>query len=173
MRQLISILFISLFIFGSCSGGRVIHFTNSEAEFSTYKTYKFRRIKQDSISTDGIKILETIKDAIQAEMNLRGYKPNNKADLQLHYDLISSLESSGPPANTYNPYFFNPYAPAFMPRDIYKSVLLIEIYDLKNKKLVWQASLDLSHVKREKKRSEMLQKAVARIFSTYLQTAPN
>lgn len=175
MKRIIYIISSLLFLY-SCSTGRVIHFTNSEANFSTYSNYKFRNAVKDSISAEGMQIANAIQNSIKMEMKNRGYIQGSVgADLQLHYDLISSYSDNFNNNPNRNSRFFNNdpffYNNNWQSTDVYKSVLLIELYDIKKKKLVWQASMDLSHARREKRREIMIARAVERIFSTYQKTA--
>ena len=174
-----STIFLTLLIFiASCTGGKVVHFTNSQSPFSSYTNFKFRDIKEDSIHQTGATIFNLIKSSIKEEMISRGYSEINKqSDLLIHFDLISSYGESNnnsfnpnSPINNYNGYFFDS---GRQTDNILKSVLLIELFDIKRRKLVWQASLDLASLKREKRREIMISKAVDRIFTTYQKTAKN
>lgn len=173
MVRLLSIIGISLCI-GSCAP-KIVQFTNDNARFSTYQSFTVVNYKFSSgdLSPEGTEIMGSIHELIHAAMIHRGYVPDSQEpDLLIRFELISnqmtetSVASS--PYTMRSFYYPNQY---FRTRTYLESALLIEINDRTNKKLVWQASVDLNKYTRKDKDQEILQKAVNQLFNTYLYRA--
>ncbi len=161
-----SILIIIVFISG-CNP-KVIHFLNESAPYSGFNTYQITNVKINNadISPTGQEIIKYIESSIIQEMKRREYKPQKDPDLVVRYELISSQQTD---VNINNFGLYGPMYPyrTISVRTFLESALLIEIINLKTKKAIWHASVDMNNYKREKKMDEIIQKAVISIFNTY------
>ena len=168
IRSIVFILFIS-----ACSP-KVINYVSPKADFSSYHTYFITNVKirNADLSADGKDIINHIEQAAKNEMNRRNYKVSNQdADLVLRYEIISNQVTD---VNTNNSYYgFYPRFPynTITVRTFLESAILFELTDLKTKKAIWHASIDLNQYKKEKKADEVIQRAVSNLFDTYLYKA--
>ena len=156
--------FIWLIFVFSCNP-KVVSYLNERSSFRTFETYRIVSAKLESknVTPDNTLIFDLIKDNIQEQMSLRGYKKSNiTPDLTLRYEVTSNTRVETT-TNQVSPFF-----PVFNvnTRTIYESVLLLELFN-KNKKLVWQGSYDLAQERKEKKVAKVIEKAVGYIFTTY------
>lgn len=144
---------------------KIIGYLDDRADFKNYKTYlmlSFNR-PQEKMSAEGNEVLDRLEAFIREEMDRRGYtEVNRNPDLLLRYDLIanSRVETS------VNPYGMTLY-PTINMRTIQESALLIELKKEKNRKLIWQASIDMSDHTRKTKRKDHLQNSIYWIFTSY------
>lgn len=157
---------ITIFLIQSCAPPRVIKFLNEELDYSQYNTYRLIHYKSDdkSFSNEGMAFFSEIEMAISQNMSAKGYENADKADLIARYELVSTTatESNN---NNYDPYGYNYY----IPRDAKKyteGLILIELRDRKQKKLVWQGSLDLKSKSHRDVNLTVLE-SINRIFETY------
>ncbi len=161
-----SFILLGIFFFG-CNP-KVIHYLNESAPYSGFKTYQITNVKINNadISPTGQEIIKHVESAIIREMNRREYKPQKEPDLVVRYELISNQQTD---VNMNNYGLYNPYYPyrSISVRTFLESALLIEIINLKTKKAIWHASVDMNNYRREKKMEEIIQKAVTSIYNTY------
>ncbi|XOV95243.1 MAG: DUF4136 domain-containing protein [Bacteroidota bacterium] len=164
------IRYLSLaFLFAFGCNPKVIHYLNESAPFSGFTTYQITNVKINNadISEAGQEIIKYIESAIIGEMNRRSYKPQKDPDLIVRYELISNQETNVNVNNYgYGGYYSYPYRTVSV-RTFLESALLVEIINLKTKKAIWNASVDLNNYKKEKDMDEVIQKAVVTIFNTY------
>lgn len=172
MIRCVSFLFGLVLLVAGCSP-RVIHFTNPSAKFGSYSTFLVVNYKANNadISAEGMAILAQIEELINGQMVRREYNVNSKnPDLLVRYEIISNQRTEVDQNS-------NPYYPgmmwgnSFSLRTFLESALLIEITDITTKKVVWQASVDLNKYTKSRNREELLQKAIAQIYDTYLYNA--
>ena len=156
------LLLILILIFG-CNP-KVVSYLNQNSKFKEFQTYRIVTTKADSrnITPENTSVFDLIRENIHKEMNKRSYKQSSiDPDLILRYEVTSStrVESNSNQAGSY-------YSPQITTRTIYKSILLVEVFD-QNKKLVWQGSYDLKQERKEEKASRAIEKAVGYIFTIY------
>jgi hypothetical protein len=164
-----------IFIFSyliSCSP-RIIQFVNDQARFDQFNDYIIVGLKGQNMQkiVDDDKIIDRIEEAIHSELGRRGYAPNKQdPDLIVRYEVISSTKTQDT-NQTMSPFQYTGYGPIYNFRTVIESILLVEILDASNQKLVWQASMDLRDHSKTTKRKDVLKAAVERLFDTYLYRA--
>lgn len=161
-----SLILLVLFLIESCGPPRVIKFLNDSVDFSQYHTYRLIHYKSDdkSYSREGMAFFSEIEMAISQNMSAKGYEKAEKGDLIARYELVSTTATESN-TNNYDPYGYNYY----IPRDAKKyteGMILIELRDRKQKKLVWQASVDLKSKSHREVNLTVLE-SINRIFETY------
>ena len=151
---------------------RVIQFVNTDAPFRSFNDYILIGMKGKNLgNVDGdMDIRPRIESAIHSEMNRRKYAENPKEpDLIVRYELVSGTVTQRNNTNMMG------YMPSITPMYYYntaiESVLLIEILNEKNQKLVWQASVDLKDFSKKNKRKDLLTAAIKKMYDTYLYEA--
>ncbi|MEM9895962.1 MAG: DUF4136 domain-containing protein [Bacteroidota bacterium] len=162
-------LFLLALVCSACSQN-VVRYVNDRAKFDRYETFLLTSTKVDSknLSKVNSQILKELKKEIQYQMNRRDYQESNIGpDLILRYELASTVSGGiNRPTNNLSPFYSAfPIAPLNF-RSIFESVLILELFD-KNRKLIWQASYDLEHERREERTIKVISKAVERAFTTY------
>lgn|GEM_PF-518693 len=193
--RLSNLTFSLLLLFLSCSSAKVVNFVNDSINFSKYSSFAVINFNSNdaNISQEGLKVLREIESTIDEQMLRREYTySGKKPDVIIRYEIIANQTTSNNSSNYYNgmygPGMFNPgmYNPGmfnygFSPfsmfpggysyRSILKSALLVEMYDLETKKLIWQASTDLVQYNKSNKQQQILRDAINKIFDTYLYRA--
>ncbi|MFY0652048.1 MAG: DUF4136 domain-containing protein [Cyclobacteriaceae bacterium] len=174
------LLFCVGFIAASCSSSRVVQYINTEASFKNFNTYKIINFKTDNkeYSAEGNAFIDSVEYYISREMQMKGYNTGPKSDLLVRYELISGVESEVNYNNNgyygggfgryayspfYDPYYYGPRTSRHI-----EGVLLLEIKERKNRKLVWQGSMDLKYSKKKNDNNmELMKDAIIQIFETY------
>lgn len=150
---------------------KVVNFTNEKVDFSQFKSYRVINYKADNsqLSLKNRQIFQLLESHISSEMNRRQYALSNiNPDLLVRYELISNQNTQTRNSNYNNGY----YAVPIITTSIFiTSVLLVELIDLDTKKIVWQASIDLSQLDRKSDQQKIIELAVRHIFNTYLHMA--
>lgn len=152
---------------------KVVNFTNDKTDFSQFHSYRVINYKtgnsqQNSSSLGAFQLLES---EISKEMNRRNYALSNiSPDLLVRYELISN-QNTETRRTDYNYGYY--VMPNISTRTFISSVLLIEIIDLRTKKNVWQASVDLKQLNARDDQTEIIKSAVRHIYNTYLHIAGN
>jgi len=149
-----------------------VNFVNEEASFAKYATFATINTKNNEaeMSAEGLTIKKSIESAIDAQMMRRDYKKSNTApDLIARYEIIANQVSKTSANST--GYYGSFYSPSFTVRTILEAVLLVELNDVKSRKVIWQASIDLSQYDKKSAQTEVINQAVSHIFDTYLYTA--
>lgn len=164
-------LFALCFTFQNCSSPKVVRFVNDELDFSQYQTFRLINYKSDDKSYDaeGLAFFTHVEEAIVQNMTGKGYEKAPKADLTARYEIVSTTITET--NRNYDPYRYNRslYYPTSNPwNDIKRTeaVILIELRDRKQKKLVWQGSLDLRYSKKTDPKVTLTE-SIDRIFTTY------
>ncbi len=170
-----SSLFLLLFSFLFSCHPKVVDFVNTKSNFNAFDSYLVVNFKanQTDISEEGRRILSEIEQNIHLEMNRRAYRPiNTNPDLVVRYELISNQAIKTQQNNYgYSPYSTFPSQSYITVKAVLESALLIEITDVKTKKLVWQASVDMDKYTKKSKQEEIIKDAVTNLFDTYLYRA--
>jgi hypothetical protein len=170
MNRAILISFVSLFVLGGCAPPRVIQFLNDDLDYSQYDSYKLINFKSDdkSYAEEGLLFFNKIEEAIAANMATKNYLVGARPDLIVRYEVISTITSAAT-NNQRDPYGYNdPYnsSSSFNDKKIKEGIMLIEMRDRKQKKLVWQGSLDLNY-SIKKDANLTIKEAIDRIFTSY------
>lgn len=160
-------LFIVLSLFQTCAPTKVIKFLNDDLDYSKYLTYRLIHYKSEdkSYSSEGMALYSNIEMAITQNMTAKGYQHADRPDLIARYEIVSTTATESN-ANNYDPYGYNSY---YIPQNAKKyteGIVLIELRDRKQKKLVWQASLDLKSKSHRDVNLTVLE-SINRIFETY------
>ena len=158
-------MFILILACSACNP-RIVSFVNSKAKFGSYETYRLVSAKTESknVKPENNQIFDLIKQNIHAQMERRDYQLSNiSPDLTLRYEVTSNTRVEINNATQANPYYFQQPVTS---RTIYESILLLELYDTKEK-LVWQGSYDLKQERKEKKVAQTIERAVNYIYTTY------
>lgn len=170
-------LFYLLFtlLLPACKNSKVISFNNPELINRDYLSYKFVTEEPDSLLFDERSVLRELHDGIEAQMALRDLTSvSENSDLLLRYKLFSNRNVSqvayrrNDGSIFRNRTFANPNFIDFSYRNLTESILLIDIFDIKREKLVWQGSLDLNVPAYKNKRGkELIKDAVVEIFDSF------
>lgn len=162
----LTLWFIIFILIQSCAPSKVIKFLNSELDYSKYHTYRLINYKSDdkSYAADGMAFYNEIENGIKQNMQAKGYEPADRPDLIARYEIVSTTATETRNQN-YDPYGYNYYIPPTT-KKFTEGIVLIELRDRKEKKLVWQASLDLKYNMRGEAKLTLLQ-SINRIFETY------
>ncbi|MBR07973.1 MAG: hypothetical protein CMP48_09825 [Rickettsiales bacterium] len=172
MKSVYRILFIILLIGSASCSPKIVHFTNSNSNFAQYETYGIVNYKNTKdLSTEGAEIFSFIENQVKKELSRRDYSLNPKdPDIVLRFELIANQKSDV--STTYNsPYGYYTSYPRYTVSTILQSALLLELYDVATKKLIWQASLDLDKESRKNSKEQILTNTVTKLFNTYLYRA--
>ena len=159
------VLFI--IIITSCSSSNVIKFLNTELDYSKYLTYRLIYYKSDdkSFSTEGQSLYTEIEKAIDQNMKDKKYVFAEKPDLIARYEIISTTATESN-SSYYDPYGYNSYYTPRSTRKYTEGIVLIELRDRKQKKLVWQGSLDLNSSRRRDVETSIFD-SINEIFESY------
>lgn len=150
----------------ACKGPNVVLYLDDEVDYSKYETYYLLNLKSKGKASDD-NIIPMLEEMIQSEMHRRSYIFDKQdPDLILRYELIASTETdisvTGSPYSPPNYLSINTFN---------SSILLLELKDLKNEKLLWQASVDMQNHQNLRKRKNPIAAAVQSVFATYLYKA--
>ncbi|MFY0600685.1 MAG: DUF4136 domain-containing protein [Cyclobacteriaceae bacterium] len=161
-----------LIALGSCSL-KVVNFVNNESSFAQYKTFGIANYKTNNaaLAAEGMILFNNIEKSISEQMTRREYqKFDSNPDVLIRYEIIANrvtdTQINNNITSTYN--YYNPLPTT---RTFTEAALLLEMIDLKTKKLVWQASVDLSQYEKKSQQSEIIKKAVSALYDTYLYKA--
>lgn len=153
----------------SCKTLKVTTDYDRSADFSAYKTFSIYRV----ITTPGINQLnaERIWNSIRKEMSKKGYTENNfYPDLVI--DVTGLLQTqnrkfiSSSGAGYYTPYRGNNTA-TIQENDYKEGSLLIHVFDVKKKKLVWEGKGNAEITKQPKNPDEAMSHAVTKIMNNF------
>jgi len=96
-------------------------------------------------------------------MSRRGYSETKaKPDLLFRYEIVANTRTESTVNNTS---FYS--VPTVNTRTFLESALLIDLKQRDNKKLVWQASIDMRQHTRKSKNKDPLSDAIKQLFTTY------
>ncbi len=151
---------------------RIIHYLNDSSPLASYNTYTVTKLSnsEKSLNATGQEILRTIENEISGQMEKRGYQSGMNADVIIRYEVISEQQSTAPSNQSRYQSYYNPF-PTNMSRTILQSALLVEMYDMKTKDLIWQASVDMDKYTKSTEKAVIISSSVESIFSTYLYRA--
>lgn len=174
---LLSVIILTSFLFTGCSKMKLIAEYDKGTEFSNFKTYMFLpwREVNSELMDDFDK--DWIYAALENELNERDYKKvTSNADLAVNIMVIISKGKAYSGYTSYYNYggygYYMPFGIGFAPVryesfDYLSGTLLIDIFDHKQKKLVWQGAA-IGEVKEDaKNREKNINKMISRIFWKY------
>lgn len=163
-------LFFMLFssVLMSCNNYKVISFNNPDFTNKNYQSYKLITKAPDSLLFNQKTLVGEVHDAIINEMKVIGYEQvSQKSDLILRYKFFSNNRSEVN-SNFRNRPFSDPTPFSVQTRNVNESILLIDLHDRKDEKLVWQGSVDLNlSTNRRRKANDEIPTIVNEIFKTY------
>jgi len=116
-------------------------------------------------SEDEYAALDDLDRSIAKEMTDRNYIESKGADLGVHYRIIIDRQVDYHLDPFTNPYSSSGYGYATAKR-YSEGILIVEIRDRINRKVVWQASLDL-RINKKKKKGNIIYDTVHLIFEKY------
>jgi hypothetical protein len=152
---------------------KVINFVNDTASFADYHTYDVVNYKAQGsdISDEGSTLFTFIEREIANQMNRRSYALSTKApDILIRYEIISNQVTQTNTSTAASPYGYYS-TPVYTTRTSLEAALLLEMTDLKTKKMIWQASVDMSQYDKKSTQSEVIKKSMQALFNTYLYRA--
>ncbi|WP_422358707.1 DUF4136 domain-containing protein [Reichenbachiella sp.] len=157
---------VILFLFQTCAPPKVVKFLNSELDYSQYHSYRLINYKSDdkSFAAEGMAFYDEIENGIKQNMAAKGYQAADRPDLIARYEIVSTTATETDNRN-YDPYGYNYYIPPTT-KKYTQGIVLIELRDRKQKKLVWQGSLDLKYTMKGEAKLTLLE-AINRIFESY------
>ncbi len=164
------------FTFISCNSHKVVSFNNPSYANRVYQTYKIITIPDKEVSNKESSIHKKVSVAIHQELtglNMKSFDRNS--ELVVRYEFRSmERDDSRVIRNSRTSRFnnlnnnFNPNYANISKRSITESILLVDVFDRKTKKLVWQASIDLNVSNKKYENIDiLLTKAVSALFQTY------
>jgi len=158
---------LAAFALNSCTSFSVVSHVNESADFSKYHTFKMINEIERPGSEGDYAGYDDLDRAIAKEMTDRNYAETQDADLGVHYRIIIDREVH---YQMLDPY---PYSPAYSSGYGYaraqryrEGILIIEMRDRNNRKVVWQASLDL-RINKRKKDENVIFETVHLIFQDF------
>ena len=170
-------VFLSFFIFSGCSQVKIIADYDKNSEFPDHKTYMFlpwREINSELV--DDLK-KEVFYNAVENEMNARGYKKvTSNAELAVN---IMVIVEKGTAYSAYRGYYnyggYGYYYPfgmgystvRYQAYDNLTGTLVIDVFDHKGKKLLWQGVAIAEVKEKSNNRERNIKKVVSRIFWKY------
>ena len=171
----LSIIILIIFLTQACSSTRVISFHNDNANFGKFNTYRIDHPYDDQTPiNDRVKqVTENIESKIAQELESRKYKPSESPDLIARYRINLNPNSQtdinnnrGFIQNGYLPYY-DPYFIDTRTYDYVEGIVLVELMDRSNRKLVWQASKDVKFNPRRESSDAIIFETINEIFETY------
>ena len=186
MRYLLILSFV--LFFASCTSVKITNNWDKEVDFETFKTYSLYPWDKHNSMVVNDYDKQTILGAIKNEMNRRGYKyVEKKGDLVISTFVIIEEETSyqaytnhyggwagygggwgyyGAPG--YYGYGWGPYATTTIYKTDYnQGTLIIDIFRLSDKTLVWQGIASGEVTENYEKRDRNLPKNIAQIFRRF------
>jgi hypothetical protein len=186
MKRLLLPALVLLFLFSACSSVKINNNWDKEVDFNSFKTYSlFPWDKQnEKVLNDYDKM--TIEGAIKNEMNQRGYKLVEKnGDLVISTFVIIEEKTSYQSYNNHYAgwagygggwgYYGSPgyygYGMAgtstIYSTDYNQGTLIIDIFRLKDKRLVWQGIASGEVQQDLEKRDKRLPMTISQVFRRY------
>lgn len=156
---------------------------DKEADFTTYKTYKFIGWEKnsDQILNDFDK--KRILESFQKELTARGMtKDDSNPDVGITLFIVVEQKTSTTAYTNYNGgmgygygrwggwragYGMGSSTTTYSEDDYLEGTIVIDFYDESNKKLVWQGILKKEVVENPKKREKTIPKAVNKLMYQY------
>lgn len=168
MSSVAKIFIVSLLFSLSACSPKVISFINDDLDLRDYETYRMIKVDKEKMdfSTDGMALFLEIEEAIASQMDRRLYVETQKPDLIVKYDIINSQRTvrTNPNTGVANYWYYSPRTSTI--NRYTDGVLLIELRDLDQNKLLWQGSMELNDL-RDKNVISKIKQAVHQIFLTY------
>ena len=148
----------------------VVYYIKEGASFKNFSSYAILPPKYaEENEEEKDELFKRIETAINYEMKKRDYVVNRKTpNLVVKYELISSSESSTQ-QNTY-PGLYGGLVTLPISQTFTQSTLVFEMLELKSKKLIWQASIDVRELDQQKSK-DLVVTAVMEMYRTYLYRA--
>ena len=155
-----------LVLLSACSV-KVVSFENSGADFKSYHTFSVENPvrKADKASADSERD-DRLEEAIQKQMESRGYTLSKLGDLIVEYRVLVERKSDV----NIDPLRYRGYSTPYYrvsKRTYREGILMIDIYDGVTSRLAWQASLDLKINRKSKSTEGAVQASIEKIFETY------
>jgi len=173
---MVKISLLILLIALGCKSTEVQSFYNESVDFGQFYTFKIINPlhRGNDFSEKGIEATENIENSIAHEMELKQYRYGTRADLVVNYQIILDDKIEYRVNDYYSPYSYRysgyPYDPYYSvsKKHFKEGVFMIEIKDQRNRKLLWQGSLDLKINKKYLKDSKsIISETVALILKDY------
>lgn len=165
MRYVRILIIIPYFLAVSCVSFKVVSHVNESADFSKFHTFKMVNEIERTGNQGEYAGLEDLDRAIAKQMTDRKYVETPDADLGVHYRIILDREVNYQIDPLSYPSYSSGYAYVRAKRYT-EGILIIEMRDRDNRKVVWQASLDL-RINKRKKQENVIYDTVNLIFQDY------
>lgn len=154
MRYFLIISVLIIFLSSCGSGVVVTHKWNRDADFGRYNTYSFEAIEK--LGSSNVLIndenMNYVKKAVRYELDIRGYKMADSADMHVKLDI--KLDEYGKQGPTYG-------------EGMILARLVIELKDAKTNEMVWWGGREGEAIRVTNKREKRINRAVADIFEAY------
>lgn len=180
------VLFSLCFLFSYTSNAQVTYDYDKEADFTQYKTYSFAGWQKDSDKIINDLDKKRIMESFKSEFTLRGmeYDLANADCVVTFYFVVDNKTSTTAYTNYNGPmgmgygYGFGYRSSAwgwgmgsstttYSENDYQVGTFVIDVYDSKSKKLVWQAVSQKTINKKTSKRAKTIPKGVKKIMKNY------
>ncbi|MVX35492.1 DUF4136 domain-containing protein [Myroides sp. LoEW2-1] len=164
----------ALLLTAACSSVRVNTDYDKSANFTAYKTYAFLKEGVDAAQINDID-KKRILNSIDAELTAKGFvKSNDNPDFVISIFTLATKNVNVTHSNYYSPWGYYGYGPYWGPQNTnisthIEGTLYIDIFDTKNKSLVWQGTgigLITPNQKSEKK-EERIKEFAQKVLSTF------
>ncbi len=186
MKTIIKLLAL-VTILNACSGIKVTSDYDKSADFTKYKTYSFYKWEEESDKQLTRFDKERIENAVGNEMDIRGYKyVEGEADLTVSLFVVLEQKTSktaytnhfgagGPGYYGYDDWDYDVgwgwgmghSTTTYNETDYVDGTLVIDVFDMSNRKLIWQGvgagTVDEDPGKRQKK----MPSEIKQIFSSF------
>lgn len=175
--KLFPTILLSLYILGGCSQVKIIADYDKDSDFPNLKTYMFlpwREINSEMVDDFNKEIFYS---AIENELDARGYKKvSSNAEMAVN---ILVIVEKGTAYSAYRGYYnyggYGYYYPFGMGYSTVRyqayenltGTLVIDIFDHKGKKLIWQGVAVGEVKEKSNNRKKKIEKVVSRIFWKY------
>lgn len=170
-------LLASVLFFASCSSLKVKTDYDKEANFSTYKTFSYVGFNAENTNINDLNERRIVK-AVKSEMTKKGFSEAEESDLEIHIHAVIAKKFSATANTDYYgmgyPYYRRgfgwgaTYGTTTVDVNEYQEgTLIIDLVDVKGKKLVWQG-VGTSILKNNPKNvEERINKAVTKIMAGF------
>lgn len=175
-KTLIPILFAAL-LFASCNPVKLVVDYDGEVQFAKYETYMILPWRKENSEMVNEINRQRIYDALEREMNARGYKRvDSNADLAVNVMVIIEEKTNytayrdyyhGGGYGYYYPFGYGYSTVRYDSYDVLQGTMIVDIFDHKQKKLIYQSAAIGEIKEKNSNREKSINKVMAKIFWDY------